>query len=102
MVGSLSLIIFSSFGGKGRTGTTIAILLELQKLEQFCCDEVDVCGTVSEMRMFRSLLVETLEQYKFVYATVLAMVTQGRLKGQWQDLFTPRATTTEGPKSSEF
>lgn len=66
------LWIFCSFGGKGRTGTTIAALLELQKLNTYGMDEVDIVGTVSEMRTHRSMVVETLEQYKFIYWVVLS------------------------------
>lgn len=68
-----SSLLLCSFGGKGRTGTTIAALLELKKIEQFGVDEIDICGTVSEMRTFRSLLVETVEQYKFIFWVVLAL-----------------------------
>lgn len=70
----LNVTLCISFGGKGRTGTTIAALLELKKLEQFGGDEIDICGTVSEMRTFRSLLVETVEQYKFIFWVVLALI----------------------------
>jgi protein tyrosine phosphatase len=67
-------VLVHCFGGKGRTGTTIAALLELKKMEQFGGDEIDICGTVSEMRLFRSLLVETLEQYKFIFWVVMALI----------------------------
>lgn len=46
----MSTVLVHCFGGKGRTGTTIAALLELQKMQRFGTDEVDICGTVSEMR----------------------------------------------------
>lgn len=65
-------VVVHCFGGKGRTGTTIATLLELQKIEVHGGDEIDVCGTVSEMRTHRSLLVETVEQYKFISWCVCA------------------------------
>jgi protein tyrosine phosphatase len=71
---------FIGFGGKGRTGTTIAALLELQKLERYGGDELDVCGTVSEMRTCRSLLVETLEQYKFIFWVCLSLIDSKKLK----------------------
>lgn len=45
-----TLICVICVGGKGRTGTTIATLLELQKVERFGVTDIDVCGTVSEMR----------------------------------------------------
>ena len=67
-------VLVHCFGGKGRTGTTIAALLELQKVEQFQVDEIDICGTVSEMRTFRSMLVETVEQYKFIFWVVMAII----------------------------
>ncbi len=71
---SASAVVGNCFGGRGRTGVTIAALLELKKIEQFAVDEIDICGTVSEMRTFRSLLVETLEQYKFIFWVVLALI----------------------------
>lgn len=66
------LICVHCFGGKGRTGTTIAALLELTKLKKYGLKEIDIVGTVSEMRTFRSMMVETLEQYKFIYWVVLS------------------------------
>lgn len=99
-------VLVHCFGGKGRTGTTIAILLELQKLERYGGSEVDICGTVSEMRSFRSLLVETAEQYKFIYAMVLTMLAKNRVKyhpdASPVDLGGDETMAAATPRSSEF
>jgi len=52
--------------GIGRTGSFIAILHCLEKLKQGIND-LDVMNLVLNMRKYRSGLVQTTQQYKFIY-----------------------------------
>ncbi|KAF8561096.1 hypothetical protein P879_01683 [Paragonimus westermani] len=61
--------------GTGRTGLFIAIdmLLEQIKNEQF----LDVFGLVNRLRSQRLMLVQTVDQYQFIYYTVMQALIDG-------------------------
>jgi len=61
-------IVVHCSAGVGRTGTFLAIHLALQKLTYRSV--IDVMKTVLNLRQQRSGMVQSKDQYKFVYATI--------------------------------
>ncbi|XP_007902372.2 receptor-type tyrosine-protein phosphatase O [Callorhinchus milii] len=65
-----SIIVHCS-AGVGRTGTLIALDRLMQHIHEH--EYVDILGLVSEMRMYRTSMVQTEEQYIFIHRCVQLM-----------------------------
>ena len=61
------LLCFSA--GVGRTGTMIAIDISLDHMVQF--GTVDVLGCVTKLRSQRNYMVQSDDQYQFIYEAIL-------------------------------
>ena len=55
--------------GAGRSGTFAACFCALEQMSQI--DETDIFGSVLQLRSVRPQLVETLEQYRFIYEVAI-------------------------------
>ena len=55
--------------GAGRSGTFAACFCALEQMSQI--DETDIFGNVLQLRSVRPQLVETLEQYRFIYEVAI-------------------------------
>ncbi|KAK3104544.1 hypothetical protein FSP39_004620 [Pinctada imbricata] len=68
-------IIVHCSAGIGRTGTYIVIDIILEQIEFYGLDcEIDVQKTIQSTRTFRSGMVQTEGQYKFIYKTLLHFI----------------------------
>ncbi|PRD28993.1 UNVERIFIED_CONTAM: Receptor-type tyrosine-protein phosphatase eta [Trichonephila clavipes] len=56
------------FAGVGRTGTFIAVDRIMQHVQQK--EDVDIYGTVLDMRRYRPHIVHTADQYIFIYSCI--------------------------------
>jgi len=56
--------------GIGRTGTFLAIHMALQEIATTKVKQVNIMKTVMDLRQQRTGLVQSKDQYKFVYATI--------------------------------
>ncbi|XP_028414288.1 receptor-type tyrosine-protein phosphatase S-like [Dendronephthya gigantea] len=70
-------IIVHCSAGVGRTGVFIAIDTILDKLDKGVVNCIDVFGEVSSMRERRMNMVQTLEQYIFVYEAIMEAIVCG-------------------------
>lgn len=67
-------IVVHCSAGIGRTGTFLAIHIALQKVATSKHAKFDVLKTVLQLREQRSGMVQSKDQYKFVYATIKNMI----------------------------
>jgi len=61
--------------GVGRTGTYLALLSLTQQI-QSGCDSVDIMQTVTQLREKRPKMVQTQEQYHFLYQCIMVFIRQ--------------------------
>ncbi|KAH8873072.1 Receptor-type tyrosine-protein phosphatase S [Schistosoma japonicum] len=68
-------IVVHCSSGTGRTGVYIAIsiLLERMKTESV----IDIFGLVNQLHMQRNYMIETQEQYQFIYTALYESITDG-------------------------
>merc|ERR1712226_1150884 len=70
-----SLLIHCS-AGIGRTGTIISIDMLMDKIRWFGLQtEINVYKTVQKIRQYRKSMVQTNEQYKFIYDAIACYVS---------------------------
>merc|ERR1712147_497044 len=62
-------VLVHCVAGAGRSGTFAACFCALEQLSQI--DETDIFGSVLQLRSVRPQLVETLEQYRFIYEVAI-------------------------------
>ncbi|CAH8619198.1 unnamed protein product [Heterobilharzia americana] len=79
-------IVVHCSGGTGKTGVYIAINILLERMK--CESVVDVFGLVNQLRMQRNYMVETQEQYQFIYTTLLESITDGNTEVPARNLYT--------------
>ncbi|CAH8542393.1 unnamed protein product [Schistosoma turkestanicum] len=79
-------IVVHCSSGTGRTGVYIAmnILLERMKNESM----IDIFGLVNQLRTQRNYLIETPEQYQFLYNALLESITDGNTEVSARNLYT--------------
>lgn len=61
--------------GVGRTGTLIAIDIIIQRLKQE--KKINIYELVKQLRTQRVKMVQSLQQYSFIYRTAMALVCDG-------------------------
>ncbi|CAH8629486.1 unnamed protein product [Schistosoma rodhaini] len=79
-------IVVHCSSGTGRTGVYIAIniLLERMKNESL----IDIFGLVNQLRLQRNYMIETQEQYQFIYTALLESITDGNTEVSARNLYT--------------
>lgn len=76
---STSPIVVHCSAGVGRTGTLIGLDIIMQRIKDK--KMVNIFGTVKEMRLQRVKMVQTIEQYHFLYKCVLELIKEKSKKG---------------------
>ncbi|TNN10996.1 Receptor-type tyrosine-protein phosphatase F [Schistosoma japonicum] len=79
-------IVVHCSSGTGRTGVYIAIsiLLERMKTESV----IDIFGLVNQLHMQRNYMIETQEQYQFIYTALYESITDGNTEVSARNLYT--------------
>lgn len=75
MLKQIKPVVIHCGQGVGRTGAFIAILVEMERLAAE--DTVDLFSAIRHMRTQRMTMVQTLEQYEFIYRTLIAHLDAG-------------------------
>lgn len=75
-----SPIVVHCSAGVGRTGTLIGLDLIIQRIKDK--KMINIFGTVKEMRLQRVKMVQTVEQYHFLYKCVLELIKEKSKKGK--------------------
>ncbi|XP_046857047.1 uncharacterized protein LOC124450436 isoform X2 [Xenia sp. Carnegie-2017] len=81
-------IVVHCSAGVGRTGAFIALDMSLRRISDLNQPTVNIKETVQDMRNQRINMVQTLEQYVFVYEAVLEIILCGLTEIAAQDLRT--------------
>ncbi|CAH8863677.1 unnamed protein product [Trichobilharzia szidati] len=78
-------IVVHCSSGTGRTGIYIAIniLLERMKSESV----IDIFGLVNQLRMQRNSMIETQDEYTFIYTALLESITDGNTEVSARNLY---------------
>ncbi|RWS28907.1 tyrosine-protein phosphatase 10D-like protein [Leptotrombidium deliense] len=69
-------ILVHCSAGVGRTGTFIAVDRLYQELVYRCAPQIDIFGTVMDMRQHRVHMVQSEDQYIFIYDCVASMIDE--------------------------
>lgn len=76
----LSPMVVHCSAGVGRSGTFIALDILMQKIKQE--KKVNISATIKQLRLQRLKMVQTIEQYQFVYECVLELIRGRNKKGE--------------------
>ncbi|CAH8605552.1 unnamed protein product [Schistosoma guineensis] len=79
-------IVVHCSSGTGRTGVYIAINILLERMKNESV--IDIFGLVNQLRLQRNYMIETQEQYQFIYTALLESITDGNTEVSARNLYT--------------
>ncbi|VDO81285.1 unnamed protein product [Schistosoma margrebowiei] len=79
-------IVVHCSSGTGRTGVYIAINILLERMKNESV--IDIFGLVNQLHLQRNYMIETQEQYQFIYTALLESITDGNTEVSVRNLYT--------------